>query len=63
MFKEERTTDVTLLEKLERIESMEAYNKQVVEIMIDNMFAKDDLEKKQKVVMSKRLAELEKVRK
>lgn len=62
-FKEERTTDVTLLEKLERIESMEAYNKQVVEIMIDSMLAKDDLEKQQKVVMNKRLAELEKIRK
>lgn len=62
-FKEERTTDITLLEKLERIESMESYNKQVVEIMIDSMLAKDDLEKQQKVVMNKRLKELEKVRK
>ncbi|WP_452598615.1 helix-turn-helix domain-containing protein [Pontimicrobium sp. MEBiC01747] len=63
LFQSTEIKDRSIAQKLEMIENMEAYNKQVVEIMIDNMLEKDKLEKQQKVVMDKRLKELDKIRK
>lgn len=62
LFQTAEIKDRLIAQKLEMIENMEAYNKQVVEIMIDSMLEKDKLEKQQKVVMDKRLKELERVR-
>ena len=62
-FKQDSSVDKTLLEKLELIDNMEGYNKQIVEIMIDTVLEKDKLERTQQVKMKKRLSELDKIRK
>ena len=62
LFKQDTNADKTLLEKLEMIQSMDEYNQKVVEIMIDTIMEKDNLERNQQVKMKKRLDELDKVR-
>ena len=53
----------SIVEKLEMIDGLTDYNRNVLEIMMDTVFEKDKLEKAQEVKMKKLLEELEKVRK
>ncbi len=62
-FKQDTNAKKSLIEKLEMIESMEEYNRSVVEVMIDTVLEKDKLEKQQNMKMKRRLAEIEKIRK
>jgi transcriptional regulator with XRE-family HTH domain len=61
-FREEKRVEPSLLEKLEQLNAMSEYNRNVVEIMIDTLLEKDTLEKAQQVKMKKRLDELDKVK-
>lgn len=62
-FREEPKIEVTILDKLERIESMSEYNQQVFTVLLDTLSEKDRLEKSQDVKMKNRLVELEAIRK
>ncbi len=55
--------DKTLIEKVEVINGLSEYNRNVVEILLDSIIEKDKLEKSQEVKMKNRLAELDRVRK
>lgn len=63
LFKRTELKDKTLIQKLEMINGLSEYNRNVVEIMIDTVLEKDKLEKSQEVKMKSRLAELDRVRK
>lgn len=62
-FQETKKVEITLLDKLERIESMSQYNQQVINVMLDTVIEKDRIEKLQEVKMKNRLTELNKARK
>lgn len=55
-------SDKSLVQKLEMINGMSDYNRNVAEVMIDTVIEKDKLEQDQQVKMKRRLEELEKVR-
>lgn len=55
--------DASLLNKIQMIEELSEYNRNVVNIMLDSVIEKDRLEKLQEVKMKNRLAELESIRK
>lgn len=63
LFKSRDVKDKSLLEKLEMISSLSEYNQQVINIFIESIIEKDNLEKSQQVQMKKRLNELENIRK
>lgn len=54
--------DPSIVQKLEKINSLSENNKSVVNIMIDSMIEKDKLEKSKGVIMKNRLKELENLR-
>ena len=55
--------DKSVAQKLEIVEKLSDYNKNVVNIMLDSMIEKDRVEKLQDVKMKARLSELDKMRK
>lgn len=55
-------SDKSLVQKLEMINGMSDYNRNVAEVMIDTVIEKDKLEQDQQVKMKRRLAELERVK-
>ena len=55
--------DRSIAQKLEMIDKLSEYNRNVVGIMMDTIIEKDKLEKLQEVKMKSRLAELDRVRK
>jgi len=54
--------DRSVAQKLEMIDGLSKYNKDVINIMLDSMIEKDRLEKMQEVKKNSRLAELDRVR-
>ncbi|WP_299112015.1 helix-turn-helix transcriptional regulator [uncultured Winogradskyella sp.] len=63
LFQTSEIKDRSIAQKLEMINELSEYNKNVVSIMLDSMIEKDRVEKLQQVKMKTRLAELEKARK
>ena len=55
--------DKSLAKKIEKVESLSEYNKNVANIMLDSIIEKDRLEKLQEVKMNKRLDELKEMKK
>ena len=62
LFKRTELKDKSIVEKVEMINGLSEYNRNVVGILFDSIIEKDKLEKLQEVKMKSRLAELEKVR-
>jgi transcriptional regulator with XRE-family HTH domain len=62
LFQSREISDKSLAQKLEAIQGLSEYNRNVVEILLDSIIEKDALEKSQEVKMRKRLEELGKVR-
>lgn len=62
LFLSREIKDRSLLDKLEVINSLSDYNRNVVEIMLNTIIEKDKLEKAKEFKIQKRLEELEKVR-
>jgi transcriptional regulator with XRE-family HTH domain len=62
-FQSREISDRSLAQKLESIQGLSEYNRNVVEILLDSIIEKDALEKSQEVKMRKRLEELGQVRK
>ncbi len=54
--------DRTLAQKVEMLEDLSDYNRNVANIMLDTVIEKDRIEKSQKVQMKKRLEELKKIK-
>jgi len=52
----------TLDHRISRINSLSDYNQKVVNLMIDTLIEKDNLEKNQEIKMNKRLEELKKLK-
>jgi len=63
LFQSSDIKDRSVAQKLETINNLSEYNKNVINIMLDSMIEKDRLEKAQDIKMKSRLAELDKVRK
>ncbi|MFD2565886.1 helix-turn-helix domain-containing protein [Pseudotenacibaculum haliotis] len=63
LFKSREVKDKSLLDKVEMLSGLSEYNQEVVNIMIDTVVEKDQLEKSQQVQMKKRLKELDRIRK
>ncbi|MDC9723405.1 MAG: helix-turn-helix transcriptional regulator [Urechidicola sp.] len=63
LFQSRELSDKSLVQKLEMINELSDYNRNVLEIMMDTVLEKDKLEKTQEIKMKKRLIELENVRK
>lgn len=63
LFERREIKDKSIVQKLEMINYLSDYNRNVLEIMMDTVFEKDKLEKAQEIKMKNRLAELEKIRK
>lgn len=63
LFQSRELSDKSLIQKLEMINELADYNRNVLEIMMDTVLEKDKLEKVQEIKMKKRLADLDKVRK
>lgn len=61
-FREERKVEVSVLDKLEKIDEMSEYNQNVVTILLDSIIEKDRVEKLQDIKMKNRLAELDTLR-
>ena len=55
--------DRSIAQKLEMIDGLSEYNRNVVNIMLDSMIEKDRVEKLQNIKMRNRLAELDAIRK
>lgn len=62
LFQTSEIKDRSVAQKLEMVNGLSEYNKNVVNIMLDSLIEKDRIEKLQEVKMKNRLAELEKVR-
>lgn len=58
LFRPREITDRSLAQKLESIQELSEYNRNVVEILLDSNIEKDALEKSQEVKMKRRLEEL-----
>ncbi len=63
LFQSREITDKSIAQKLEMIEKLSEYNRNVIEVMIDTVLEKDKLEKSQELKKKNRLAELDKARK
>jgi len=63
LFQSREISDKSLAQKLEAIQGLSEYNRNVVEILLDSIIEKDTLEKSQEVKMKRRLEELGQVRK
>ena len=55
LFQSQNVEDLSTQEKLNKINELSEYNKNVVEIFIDTVLEKDQLEKNQEIKMEKRL--------
>lgn len=62
LFLSREIKDRSLLDKLEVINSLSDYNRNVVEIMLNTIIEKDKLEKTKEFKIQKRLEELNKVK-
>ncbi|MEM6719565.1 MAG: helix-turn-helix transcriptional regulator [Bacteroidota bacterium] len=62
LFQTTEIKDRSVAQKLEMIQGLSEYNKNVVNIILDSMIEKDRVEKLQDVKMKSRLAELEAIR-
>ena len=58
LFQSQNISDKSLVQKLEKINSLSEYNQNVVGILLDSIIEKDKLENSQQVEMKKRLDEL-----
>ncbi|MBN4057908.1 helix-turn-helix transcriptional regulator [Olleya sp. AH-315-K02] len=63
LFQSRKLTDKSLMQKMEMIQNLSEYNRNVVEILFDSIIEKDKLERLQEVKMKNRLKELERSRK
>lgn len=63
LFSSREIADRSIADKLEMVNSLSDYNRNVVGILLDSIIEKDSLEKSQEVKMKKRLEELGQVRK
>lgn len=63
LFQSREIRDKSLVQKLEAIQGLSEYNRNVVEILLDSIIEKDALEKSQEVKMNRRLEELGQIRK
>jgi transcriptional regulator with XRE-family HTH domain len=63
LFQSREITDKSIIQKLQIINNLSEYNRNVVEILLDSIIEKDKLEKILEVKMKTRLKELEKARK
>ena len=63
LFERKEINDKSLVQKLEMINSLSEYNRNVIEIMIDTVLEKDKLEKSAELKMKGRLNELDAIRK
>ena len=61
-FKEEKEVERSVLEKFELLKQMSDYNQNVVEILMDALIQKDQLEQAQEVKVKKRLDMLQAMR-
>jgi len=62
LFQTKELTDLSLIQKLEAINALSEYNRNVLEIMMESIIAKDKLEKAQEYKRKARLQELERIR-
>ncbi len=62
LFQTTEIKDRSVAQKLEMIQGLSEYNKNVINIMLDSMIEKDHVEKLQDVKMKSRLAELDAIR-
>ena len=62
LFQSREITDKSIAQKMEMIDKLSEYNRNVFEVMTDTIIEKDKLEKSQEVKKKKRLEELSKVR-
>ncbi|WP_299884248.1 helix-turn-helix transcriptional regulator [uncultured Lacinutrix sp.] len=63
LFQSREITDKSIAQKLEMVDKLSEYNRNVFEVMTDTIIEKDKLEKLQEVKKKNRLAELDKARK
>jgi len=63
LFQSREITDKSIAQKLEMVDKLSEYNRNVFEVMTDTIIEKDKLEKQQEVKKKNRLAELDKARK
>lgn len=63
LFKSRQIKDKSLVDKLEMINSLSDYNKNVVEILLNTIIEKDKLEKAKEFKVQQRLEELDKLKK
>ena len=63
LFRSREIADRSIADKLEMVNSLSDYNRNVVGIMLDSIIEKDNLEKSQEIRMKKRLEELDNIRK
>ena len=63
LFQPREITDKSIAQKLEMVDKLSEYNRNVFEVMTDTIIEKDKLEKQQEVKKNNRLAELDKARK
>lgn len=63
LFQPQNVEHLSIQEKLNKINELSEYNKNVVEILIDTVLEKDQLEKNQQVRMERRLTELNRLKK
>lgn len=63
LFERKEINDKTIVQKLEMINGLSEYNRNVIEIMIDTVLEKDKLEKSAELKMKGRLNELDAIRK
>jgi transcriptional regulator with XRE-family HTH domain len=63
LFQSREITDKSIAQKLEMVDKLSEYNRNVFEVMTDTIIEKDKLEKTQEIKKKNRLAELDKARK
>lgn len=62
LLKDTSIKDDAIESKVQKINSLNEYNQKVINLMIDTVIEKDNLEKSQEVKMNKRLEELNRIR-
>ena len=62
LFQSREIADKDTAQKLEMVNGLSEYNRNVVGVLLDSIIEKDKLEKKQEVKMKERLEELEHLR-
>jgi transcriptional regulator with XRE-family HTH domain len=63
LFQSREIADKSIAQKLEMVDKLSEYNRNVFEVMTDTIIEKDKLEKQQETKKKNRLAELDKARK